>query len=162
MCPTSGAISLNILTYGWTPALTLHGILISLQSLLHSPELDDPLDAQVAEHYETSKQSFDDTARYWTLVYAGGPLQIDEIAIAGLERVHVRKFEGFGFERPKVVRIQPTRDFTLTVSPWTDRGPPKTELPRRKRSKYIRRPSRGRAVEVTPCRHTLSRHVHLL
>jgi hypothetical protein len=69
----SGAICLDILKDAWSPVLTLKSTLISLQSLLCSPEPNDPQDAEVAKHYMTSRSSFEDTARYWTHVYAGGP-----------------------------------------------------------------------------------------
>jgi len=117
----SGAICLDILKDAWSPVLTLKSTLISLQSLLCSPEPNDPQDAEVAKHYMTSRSSFEDTARYWTHVYAGGPAppsghsavttgkmghgMRDEVAIAGLDRAHVDQFEAIGFERNKVVRI---------------------------------------------------------
>jgi ubiquitin-conjugating enzyme (huntingtin interacting protein 2) len=93
--------------------LTLKSTLISLQSLLCSPEPNDPQDAEVAKHYMTSRTSFEDTARYWTHVYAGGPALSsgqgvgvrDEVAIAGLDKAHVDQFETIGFERSKVVRV---------------------------------------------------------
>lgn len=116
----SGAICLDILKDAWSPVLTLKSTLISLQSLLCSPEPNDPQDAEVAKHYMTSRSSFEDTARYWTHVYAGGPAPPsgqgpaaagklggsvrDEVAIAGLDRAHVDQFEAIGFERTKVVR----------------------------------------------------------
>ncbi|KAI0248334.1 ubiquitin-conjugating enzyme/RWD-like protein, partial [Lactifluus subvellereus] len=65
----SGAICLDILKDAWSPVLTLKSTLISLQSLLCSPEPNDPQDAEVAKHYMTSRTSFEDTARYWTHVY---------------------------------------------------------------------------------------------
>ncbi|KAG6336257.1 hypothetical protein ID866_2834 [Astraeus odoratus] len=109
----SGAICLDILKNAWSPVLTLKSTLISLQSLLCSPEPNDPQDAEVAKHYMTSKRSFEETARYWTQVYAGGPeptgkadikeSERDEVAIAGLEKAHVDKFENLGFDRSKVV-----------------------------------------------------------
>ena len=107
----SGAICLDILKDAWSPVLTLKSTLISLQSLLCSPEPNDPQDAEVAKHYLTSKSSFEETARYWTAVYAGGPGKTasangqkqDEVAMAGLERAHVEQFESLGFERSKVV-----------------------------------------------------------
>ena len=111
----SGAICLDILKDAWSPVLTLKSTLISLQSLLCSPEPNDPQDAEVAKHYMTSKSSFDDTATYWTQIYAGGPgpkdkrnkgsgVDRDEVAIAGLDKAHVDRFEQLGFQRSKVVR----------------------------------------------------------
>lgn len=116
----SGAICLDILKDAWSPVLTLKSTLISLQSLLCSPEPNDPQDAEVAKHYMTSKGSFEDTATYWTQIYAGGPGPKekkgkgvaaadtrDEVAIAGLEKAHVDRFETLGFQRSKVVRLDP-------------------------------------------------------
>lgn len=127
----SGAICLDILKDAWSPVLTLKSTLISLQSLLCSPEPNDPQDAEVAKHYSTSRASFDQTARYWAQIYAGAPApkgkeaagadddvemgdvevakavgtaaERDDVAIAGLEKAHVDQFEGLGFERSKVV-----------------------------------------------------------
>ncbi|KAF5340584.1 hypothetical protein D9611_007327 [Ephemerocybe angulata] len=107
----SGAICLDILKDAWSPVLTLKSTLISLQSLLCSPEPNDPQDAEVAKHYMTSRSSFEDTARYWTRVYAGGPQGQpgkegeDEVAIAGLEKAHVDRFEALGFPRDKVIDL---------------------------------------------------------
>ena len=110
----SGAICLDILKDAWSPVLTLKSTLISLQSLLCSPEPNDPQDAEVAKHYMTSKSSFEDTARYWTMIYAGGPGkqgpkgvsgQRDEVAMAGLDKAHVDQFESLGFDRSKVVSL---------------------------------------------------------
>ncbi|CDO72271.1 hypothetical protein BN946_scf184970.g123 [Trametes cinnabarina] len=113
----SGAICLDILKDAWSPVLTLKSTLISLQSLLCSPEPRDPQDAEVAKHYMTSRSSFEDTARYWTMVYAGGPGdkgsagkagrggERDEVAMAGLDKAHVAQFEALGFERAKVIDV---------------------------------------------------------
>jgi len=113
----SGAICLDILKDAWSPVLTLKSTLISLQSLLCSPEPNDPQDAEVAKHFTTSKGSFDETARYWTQIYAGGsgaragksstkaePVR-DEVAMAGLEKAHVDQYESLGFERSKVIDV---------------------------------------------------------
>ncbi|KAI0056412.1 hypothetical protein BV25DRAFT_1580633 [Artomyces pyxidatus] len=109
----SGAICLDILKDAWSPVLTLKSTLISLQSLLCSPEPNDPQDAEVAKHYMTSRSSFEETARYWAQVYAGAPGKgkvpkvgaQDAVAIAGLEKAHVDQFEALGFERGKVIDV---------------------------------------------------------
>jgi ubiquitin-conjugating enzyme (huntingtin interacting protein 2) len=115
----SGAICLDILKDAWSPVLTLKSTLISLQSLLCSPEPNDPQDAEVAKHYTTSKHSFEETAIYWTKTYATPKATAavegkgksastdsrDEVAIAGLEKAHVDQFESLGFQRGKVVRV---------------------------------------------------------
>ena len=127
--PTSGTICLCILKDGWSPVLSLRTTLISLQAYLHSPELSSLQNSEVAKYYMTSRSSFEDTARYWTHVYAGGPAPTsaipgatipgkataavrDEVAIAGLDRAHVDQFEAIGFERSKVVRTN-TRDWRV-------------------------------------------------
>ena len=62
----------------------------------------------------TSKTGFEETARYWTKVYAGAKDNVgvgktaggeDQIAIAGLEKAHVDQFEALGFPREQVVRL---------------------------------------------------------
>lgn len=118
----SGAICLDILKDAWSPVLTLKSTLISLQSLLCSPEPNDPQDAEVAKHYMTSRSSFEETARYWTRAYAGGPEDRsgkageDQVAIAGLEKAHVDRFEALGFPRDKVVSLTMLRTLALSVA----------------------------------------------
>ena len=125
----SGAICLDILKDAWSPVLTLKSTLISLQSLLCSPEPNDPQDAEVAKHYMTSRSSFEETARYWSQIYAGAPAKEgkptnsalasrsgtprDEVALAGLNKAHVDQFESLGFERSKVVSDSQARGLLL-------------------------------------------------
>lgn len=52
----------------WSPVLTIRTALVSLQSLLSSPEPSDPQDAEVAKHFLSDRASFESTARYWTEV----------------------------------------------------------------------------------------------
>lgn len=73
----SGAICLDILKgtqYAdadqWTPIYTLKSTLLSLRSLLCSPEPNDPQDAEVAKHYTSDFASYERTAREWTQKYA--------------------------------------------------------------------------------------------
>ncbi|BGP41831.1 Ubiquitin-conjugating enzyme E2 1 [Rhodotorula kratochvilovae] len=66
----SGYICLDILNKSWSPVYTLRTCLVSLQSLLSSPEPTDPQDAEVAKHYLTDRRGFEETARFWTESYA--------------------------------------------------------------------------------------------
>jgi ubiquitin-conjugating enzyme (huntingtin interacting protein 2) len=75
----TGAICLDILKNEWTPALTIRTALISLQALMCCPVpgnnfsiifIDDPQDAQVASQYKSDIQLFNETAKYWTDLYA--------------------------------------------------------------------------------------------
>jgi len=66
----TGAISMSILKDEWSPVLTMRSTLISLQSLLCSPEPDDPEDVEIANLYLTARKVFEDTARKWTRMYA--------------------------------------------------------------------------------------------
>ncbi len=69
----SGAICLDILKPdAWSPVLTLKSTLVSLRSLLCSPEPTDPQDAEVAKHYLADRADWERTARYWTTTYADG------------------------------------------------------------------------------------------
>ncbi|KAH0787301.1 putative ubiquitin-conjugating enzyme E2 N [Histomonas meleagridis] len=67
-----GRICLDVLKAdkGWTPALNISTILLSIQSLLCEPNPDDPLDTQIAEHWKTNKADAENTARQWTERYA--------------------------------------------------------------------------------------------
>jgi len=66
----NGAICIDILKDQWTPALTLKTALLSLQSLLASPEPSDPQDAVVAKQYMDDNKLFLKTAKQWTETYA--------------------------------------------------------------------------------------------
>lgn len=66
----TGAICLDVLKDAWTPILTLKSSLLSLQSLLQSPQPDDPQDAVVAQVLINDPKKFNETARHWTLIYA--------------------------------------------------------------------------------------------
>jgi ubiquitin-conjugating enzyme (huntingtin interacting protein 2) len=70
----SGAISVDILRDQWTGAICLPTLLIALQSFLCSPEpcdsgIDD-VNPEVAKQFASSRRAFEDTARYWTRMYA--------------------------------------------------------------------------------------------
>jgi hypothetical protein len=159
----SGAICLDILKDAWTPVLTLKSTLLSLQSLLCSPEPRDPQDAEVAKHFLASRAGFDDTARYWTHIYAGGPeagspqtgKPQDEVAMAGLAQAHVDQFEALGFPRAKVVRAPAFPLGRAERSCTADRRAAPAQLPRRERRERRGGPDRRGAAQVArmyrPC-----------
>ncbi|KAG5419975.1 ubc1 [Candida metapsilosis] len=112
----TGAICLNILKDKWTPVLTLKSTLISLQLLLQSPEPNDPQDAEVAKHYLSNKAGFEETAAYWTKLYAndgksegegstGAAVEVKDSALYGIDDSIVTQFENMGFPRDKTIDV---------------------------------------------------------
>lgn len=86
---------------------------MSLRSLLCSAEPTDPQDAEVAKHYMSDRAGFEQTARYWTEIYANGSEsarpppttsagsgasnaeeRTDAALLAGLKPEHVEQFAG--------------------------------------------------------------------
>lgn len=66
----TGAICLDVLGKEWSPALTIRTALLSIQALLSSAEPDDPQDAEVANMYKSNRELFNQTAKYWTEMFA--------------------------------------------------------------------------------------------
>jgi len=64
-------ICLSILGEEWCPALTLERTVLSIQVFMGSPDVEDPLVAEVAEEYVIDRVGFERTAREWTEKYAG-------------------------------------------------------------------------------------------
>ncbi|KAF1981833.1 hypothetical protein K402DRAFT_398229 [Aulographum hederae CBS 113979] len=69
----TGAICLDTLSQAWSPVLTIKSALISLQSLLSTPEPKDPQDAEVAGMLIRNPEEFEHVAREWAVKYAGAP-----------------------------------------------------------------------------------------
>lgn len=66
-------ICLDTLGSAWSPVLTIKSALISLQSLLSTPEPKDPQDAVVASQLIKTPEEFKHKAREWAQQYAGAP-----------------------------------------------------------------------------------------
>lgn len=100
MSSQSGAICLDILKDQWTPVYTLKSTLMSLRSLLCSPEPSDPQDAEVAKHFTADQKSYEETAREWTRTYAHagadvtGPQSGDPARLSGINPELVAEFTG--------------------------------------------------------------------
>jgi ubiquitin-conjugating enzyme E2 N len=65
-----GRICLDILKNKWSPALQIKAVLLSIQALLSAPNVDDPLDEQVAAHWKEDEAGAIQKAREWTAQYA--------------------------------------------------------------------------------------------
>ncbi|WFC93943.1 oxalate--CoA ligase [Malassezia brasiliensis] len=107
----SGAICLDILKDQWTPIYTLKSTLMSLRSLLCSPEPNDPQDAEVARHYTSDFASYEQTAREWTHKYAAPDPPQTTAKEQGLRDADVARFVNMGFERNKVIEVLDRLDY---------------------------------------------------
>ncbi|KAK2734896.1 hypothetical protein FQN55_002465 [Onygenales sp. PD_40] len=69
----TGAICLDTLSTAWSPVLTIKSALLSLQSLLSTPEPRDPQDAEVASMLIRNPKEFERVAKEWAVKFAGAP-----------------------------------------------------------------------------------------
>lgn len=65
-----GRICLDILKTQWTPVMNIETTVLSIQSLMCEPCLEDPLDTAICLHYSTDRAGAEETARQWTKEYA--------------------------------------------------------------------------------------------
>jgi len=65
-----GRICLDILKDKWSPALQIRTVLLSIQALLSSPNPDDPLANDVADHWKRNEREAIEEARRWTQLHA--------------------------------------------------------------------------------------------
>ncbi|GLV41346.1 bendless [Carabus blaptoides fortunei] len=65
-----GRICLDILKEQWSPVLQIRTVLLSIQALLCSPNLDDPLANDVAKIWRSNEAKAKKTAQEWTKAYA--------------------------------------------------------------------------------------------
>ena len=61
-----GNICLDILKDKWSPALQIRAVLLSIQALMSAPNLDDPLDEDIANHWKADLAGAQKKAAEWT------------------------------------------------------------------------------------------------
>ncbi|KAJ5921305.1 hypothetical protein N7466_009631 [Penicillium verhagenii] len=114
-----GAICLDTLSSAWSPVLTIKSALLSLQSLLSTPEPKDPQDAEVANMMMRTPKEFDRVARQWATIYAGAPSSVNDNATGqdetevsdhnslahydGYNKELIDRFGSMGFDVARVV-----------------------------------------------------------
>jgi len=54
---------LDILKNKWSPALQIKAVLLSVQALMSAPNVDDPLDEAVADHWKSDENGAIEQAR---------------------------------------------------------------------------------------------------
>ncbi|KAJ5657656.1 uncharacterized protein N7484_001305 [Penicillium longicatenatum] len=115
----TGAICLDTLSSAWSPVLTIKSALLSLQSLLSTPEPKDPQDAEVANMLLRTPKEFDRVARQWATLYAGAPSSGSENGVGqdetegagddnlaqydGYNKDLIDRFSSMGFDVARVV-----------------------------------------------------------
>ncbi|KAI3378082.1 hypothetical protein SNEBB_009452 [Seison nebaliae] len=65
-----GRICLDILANNWTPILNIENVLISIQYLIATPNIEDPLNFSAANHWKKDRKSAEQTAKNFTRKYA--------------------------------------------------------------------------------------------
>ncbi|KAF2095284.1 ubiquitin-conjugating enzyme E2-24 kDa [Rhizodiscina lignyota] len=101
----TGAICLDTLSSQWSPVLTIKSALISLQSLLSTPEPKDPQDAEVAGMLIRNPAEFEHVARDWAVKYAGAPKKESGEGSGGATAESIKKKQQKDRERVEKDRL---------------------------------------------------------
>jgi len=101
-----GAICLDTLSTAWSPVLTIKSALISLQSLLSSPEPKDPQDAEVASMLIRNPREFEHKAREWAVKYAGAPSKEESEGSGGATAESIRRKQQQAKESEEKAKLQ--------------------------------------------------------
>lgn len=105
MLTHQGAICLDTLKDAWSPVLTIKSALISLQSLLSTPEPSDPQDAVVASLLISKPEEFAIEAQNWAVKYAGAPPRDDAQSSGGATEETLKQKKKEAKETEKQVKL---------------------------------------------------------
>ena len=66
----TGTICLDILKDQWSPDIKLTQVLMAINNLLINPNVDHPLEEEIAKQYKENKEAYDEAAKKWTEEHA--------------------------------------------------------------------------------------------
>ncbi|KAF2755858.1 hypothetical protein EJ05DRAFT_454961 [Pseudovirgaria hyperparasitica] len=102
----TGAICLDTLSSQWSPVLTVKSALISLQSLLSTPEPKDPQDAEVAAMLIRQPEEFKHKAMEWAVKYAGASRKEQGEGSGGATAESIRRKAAQAKENEEKARLE--------------------------------------------------------
>ena len=67
---STGTICLDLLKDAWSPDISVSKILMAIQNLLINPNIEHPLEPDIAKQYTEDKAKYDETVKEWTEKFA--------------------------------------------------------------------------------------------
>jgi len=110
---TDGAVCVETLQKDWTMTTRIDNIIHSLYTLMLCPNPDSAFHSYIGAQFINNKDLYDQTARYWTSVYAGGTDKFPEfenkvsrVMDEGFtEKQSVEKLSIFGWDVEKSIQM---------------------------------------------------------